>query len=80
MALLRPAPWGAVCFLYALSLGGMSPPALCASPSSATADTDTSAPWRDPIRALWMANPDVRAARADLEAAREVEDQHQPVR
>lgn len=70
MAWLRPAPWGAVCLLYALSLGGMSPPALCASTSSATAGTDTSAPWRDSIRTLWMANPDVQAARADLDAAR----------
>jgi cobalt-zinc-cadmium efflux system outer membrane protein len=30
---------------------------------------DTAAPWRESIRALWMLNPDVQAARAELEAA-----------
>jgi cobalt-zinc-cadmium efflux system outer membrane protein len=35
----------------------------------ASTQPDTSAPWREPVRALWMANPDVQAARADLDAA-----------
>ena len=64
MASSSPAPWGAVSLLYALSLGVLFSPALPAS-----THTDTSAPWREPVRALWMTNPDVQAARADLDAA-----------
>lgn len=70
MAWLRPAPWGAACLLYALSLGAVLSPALAAALPPATVDADTAAPWRDPIRAVWTANPDVQAARADLDAAR----------
>jgi cobalt-zinc-cadmium efflux system outer membrane protein len=35
----------------------------------ASTQPDTSAPWRESIRVLWMTNPDVQAARADLDAA-----------
>jgi cobalt-zinc-cadmium efflux system outer membrane protein len=35
----------------------------------ASTQPDTSAPWRESIRALWTANPDVQAARAELDAA-----------
>ena len=64
MASSSPAPWGAVCLLCALSLG-----MLFSSTLHASTQPDTSAPWREPIRALWTINPDVQVARADLDAA-----------
>lgn len=64
MLRLCPAQCGAVRLLYALSLGMLFSPVLFAS-----TDADTSAPWREPVRALWMTSPDVQAARADLDAA-----------
>ncbi|HKT27375.1 TolC family protein [Dyella sp.] len=69
MAWLRPAPRVAVCLLYALSLSAVFSPALATSPSPIV-NTDMAAPWRGAIRKLWMANPEVKAARADLDAAR----------
>jgi cobalt-zinc-cadmium efflux system outer membrane protein len=50
--------------LSALSLG-----MLFSSTLRASTHPDTSAPWREPIRALWTTNPDVQAARAELDAA-----------
>ena len=64
MASSSPAPWGAVHLLCALSLGMLFSSVLRASPHP-----DTSAPWREPVRVLWTANPDVQAARAELDAA-----------
>ncbi|WP_426700684.1 TolC family protein [Rhodanobacter sp. Col0626] len=61
MSVLRSAPLGVVCLLYAAMLGAAPLPV----PPSAAA-----APLRKALQSVWQASPEVQAARAALDAAR----------
>lgn len=61
MSVLRSAPFGAVCLLYAALLGAAPLPA----PPSVAAVL-----LREALQAVWQASPEVQAARAELDAAR----------
>ncbi|HUH56802.1 MAG TPA: TolC family protein, partial [Rhodanobacter sp.] len=61
MSVLRSAPFGAACLLYAALLG--------AAPHS-TPPSVAAAPLREALQAVWQASPEVQAARAERDAAR----------
>ncbi len=70
MALLRSAPIGVGCLLYAALLCAAPRPDASASAPSMPTDTAAAPDWRTAVHAVWAANPQVEAARAELEAAR----------
>jgi outer membrane protein, heavy metal efflux system len=66
MSVARSVPIGAVCLLYAAMLGA----APVSHPSSPAAALSASSPLQEAVRRIWQTSPEVKAARADLEAAR----------